>query len=213
LQARLAQQRWQAASSGLDDESRKRLLVNQDSVSMVQSQLAGLEAEQLQFAPRAPFSGRLRDMDPDLHVGQWMARKEKIALLVREDADWLIETWLDEESVQRIKVGDAAVFVTDSALSTQVALKVQTIDSDASHVLPRPELAAHLGGHLITREKNGQLVPERAVYRVSLVPQTMPAALRDKSWRGQVTINALSEAPAWRYLRQAFAVLVREIGF
>jgi putative peptide zinc metalloprotease protein len=213
LQARLEQQRWQAASSGLDDDSRKRLLVNQDSLSTVRAELAGLEAEQLQFAPRAPFAGRLRDLDPDLHVGQWVSRKEKLGLLVREDGRWLVETWLDEESVQRIKVGDSAVFVTDSAMATVLRLKVETIDRDASRVLPRGELAANLGGHLLTREKNGQWLPERAVYRVSLAPQQMPEALSDKSWRGQLTVNANWEAPAWRYLRQAFAVLVREVGF
>lgn len=213
LQARLAQQLWQAASSGLDDDSRKRLLVNQDSLSMVQTELAGLAAEQLQYAPRAPFAGRLRDIDPDLHVGQWVSRKEKMALLVREDGRWLVETWLDEESVQRIKVGDTAMFVTDSAMTTVLHLTVQAIDRDASRTLPRGELATHLGGHLITREKNGQLIPERAVYRVSLAPQQMPAALSDKSWRGQLTVNANWEAPAGRYIRQAFAVLVREVGF
>ena len=213
LLARLAQQQWQAASSGLDDESRKRLLVNQESLSTVQTELAGLEAEQLQFAPRAPFTGRLRDVDPDLHVGQWVSRKEKLALLVREDGRWLVETWLDEDAVQRIKVGDKALFVTDSVLMKSVHLTVQAIDQAASRVLPRGELAAHLGGHLMTREKNGQLLPERAVYRVSLVPQLMPADLSDKSWRGQLTINADWEVPAWRYLRQAVSVLVREVGF
>ena len=180
---------------------------------MVQTELAGLEAEQLQFAPRAPFTGRLRDVDPDLHVEQWVSRKEKLALLVREDGRWLVETWLDEDAVQRIKVGDKAFFVTDSVLMKSVHLTVQAIDQAASRVLPRGELAAHLGGHLMTREKNGQLLPERAVYRVSLVPQLMPADLSDKSWRGQLTINADWEVPAWRYLRQAVSVLVREVGF
>lgn len=51
---------------------------------MVQTELAGLEAEQLWYAPRSPFAARLRDIDPDRHVGRWLSRKEKMALLVRE---------------------------------------------------------------------------------------------------------------------------------
>jgi putative peptide zinc metalloprotease protein len=83
-------------------------------------------------------------------------------------------------------------------------------------VLPRPELAAHLGGHVLTREKNGQLVPERAIYRVTLMVEPNAAALAalaNQSWRGKLTIHARWEAPAWPYLRHAVAVLVREVGF
>jgi putative peptide zinc metalloprotease protein len=83
-------------------------------------------------------------------------------------------------------------------------------------VLARPELAAQAGGHLMAREKNGQLVPERAVYRVTLVlaeGQTLPEALNRKTLRGTVTVHARAEAPGLRYLRQASAVLVREFGF
>jgi putative peptide zinc metalloprotease protein len=93
---------------------------------------------------------------------------------------------------------------------------VLSVDRDATRVLLRPELAAHLGGHVLTREKAGQLIPERAVYRVMLEmdPAASPLeALATQSWRGQLTIHARWEAPAQRYLRQAFAVFLREFGF
>jgi putative peptide zinc metalloprotease protein len=93
-------------------------------------------------------------------------------------------------------------------------LKVVAVDRDASRVLPRPELAAHLGGHVLTREKSGQLVPERAVYRVALsVDDPAAAEWAVQSWRGHVTIHARWEAPGWRYVRQALAVVIRELGF
>jgi hypothetical protein len=41
----------------------------------------------------------------------------------------------------------------------------------------------------------------------------LPPALDAHVWRGRVTIHARAEAPATRYLRQASAVLVRELGF
>ena len=155
-------------------------------------------------------------MDPDLQVGQWLSRKEKIALLVRNDGRWLVETWLDEESVQRVAPGDSALFITDGAQSSALRLQVLAVDRDAARVLPRAELAAHLGGHILTREKAGQLVPERAIYHVTLAlepaSQSM-AELLNQSWRGKLTIHARWEAPAWPYLRQAVAVLVREFGF
>lgn len=70
-----------------------------------------------------------------------------------------------------------------------------------------------LYGESKTREKNGQLVPERAVYRVSLDVQAMPVELQALSWRGRLVIHGESASPAACYLRQALAVMVRESGF
>lgn len=214
LQNRLAQQRWQAAASGFDDESRRRLLVNQEILSTAQAELAGLEVEQLKFSPHAPFAGTLRDIDPDLQAGQWVSRNEKIATLVKAGTPWLVETWLDEEAVQRIRVGDSALFAKDSAEGPLLKLIVTSVDSDASRTLPRPELAAQWGGHVVTREKNGLLYPERAIYRVSLkADDASLGSASAQGLRGQVVIQAAWGVPAWRYFRQASSVLVRELGF
>lgn len=214
LLARVEKLRWQAASSGLDEDSRSDLMVNEQSLTAAQAELASLDTELRRYSPRAPFSGQLRDLDPDLRVGQWLARNEKIGLLVRDDGRWLVETWLDEEVVQRVSAGDSALFLADGPGHHVVNLKVTSVDRDASRVLPRGELDAQKGGHVLTRTKNKQLLPEHAIYRVAM--ELDAADLADwnrQSWRGHVTINAQWEAPAWRYLRQAVAVLIRELGF
>ena len=200
----------------MDTESRSHLLVNEVMLTTAQSELASLDTELLNYAPRAPFAGQLRDMDPDLQVGQWLSRKEKIALLVRDDGRWLVETWLDEDAVQRVAAGDAALFISEGGQNSVLHLRVVAVDRDSARVLPRAELAAQLGGHILTREKGGQLVPERAIYHVTLAldPSTQALAeLAHQSWRGKLTLHARWEAPAWPYLRQALAVLVREVGF
>jgi len=214
--ARVDGLRWQAASSSFSQEARDRWLVNEETLATAQTELAGVETELQLYEPRAPFTGRLRDLDPDLKVGQWIARKEKLALLVRDDGPWLVETWIDESAVQRVKPGDAAIFVTDGSQSTAIRLKVAAVDSDAAPVLPRPELAAQFGGHLLTREQKGQLVPERAIYRVVLHVESDAQSLGSvagSTWRGKLAIYSRWEAPAWPYVRQAAAVLVREFGF
>lgn len=213
LQARLEQQRWQAATSGFDDEMRKRWRVAEQVAATTQAELQGVAAEQHQFAPVAPYDGRLHLADPDLAPGQWVARRESLGLLVREGTPWRVETWLDEEVVARLRVGQGGRFVTDGGTGGVLALRVVEIDRDAARVLPRRELASVLGGHILTREKNGQLVPERAVYRVALEVQDLPADLAARSWRGQVVLHADWQSPASRYLRHAASVLVREAGF
>jgi putative peptide zinc metalloprotease protein len=216
LTARVDQLRWQASASAFDDQTRQKLLVAQETLATAQAELASVDTELRNFAPKAPYAGTLRDLDPDLREGQWLARKERLALLVKEGTPWVVETWLDEEAVQRIRPGDGAMFINDGADAAPLPLRVQAVDRDASRVLARPELAAQAGGHLMAREKNGQLVPERAVYRVTLELQqgeTLPAALSRQTVRGHITIHARAEAPGLRYVRQASAVLVREFGF
>ena len=212
-QARLELQRWQASTAGLDAESKRNLQVSQESLATVQAEMAGITAEETLYQPRAPFAGQLRDLDPDLQVGQWLARKERIGLLVRDDGRWVVETWLDEDDVRRIAVGDAGVFVTDSALGSVLHLKVTSIDQDAARSLPRPELSSLLGGHVLTREKQNVHYAERAIYRVVLETSHPPSTLAERSWRGKLTIHAQWEPPLWRYVRQALAVLLRESGF
>lgn len=66
---------------------------------------------------------------------------------------------------------------------------------------------------MVTRAQGKELVPERAIYRVTLTPDEMPQALAARSWRGHLTLHVQGQTLAGRYLRQAAAVLVRELGF
>jgi len=146
-------------------------------------------------------------------VGQWVGKKEPLAVLVRQGSAWRVETWLDEDDVARVQVGQTAKFFADSATGPLLTLTLSAIDRDVARVLPRKELASALGGHVVTREKNGQLVPERAVYRVAFDVQQMPESMQSLAWRGHINIHADWASPAGRYVRQVLAVLVREAGF
>ena len=213
LAVRLRQQQWQAANAGFDEDLRKRWKVAEQTLVTTQAEWQGLQAERQQFLPQAPYAGRFFWADPDLSVGQWVGRREALGVLVAQGTAWRAETWLDEDQVARVRVGQTAVFWPDSATGRMLQLQVAAVDQDAARTLPRHELASVLGGHVVTREKNGQLVPERAVYRVSLDVQGMPEDMQALSWRGRIVIHADSASPAARYLRQALAVLVRESGF
>jgi putative peptide zinc metalloprotease protein len=215
LLARIEQLRWQAEASAFDEQTRSRVQVAREALATALAELAAVEAELRDAMPVSPFHGRFRLLDPDLHPGQWIARRERIAQVVRADAQWTVETWLEDSAIGRVRVGDQARFVIDGAVGPVLALTVRSIDRDASRALPRSELAVPAGGHVMVRERGGQLIPERAVYRVSLSidqPEQIEA-LGPQSRRGQVTVEVVADAPAWRYLKQAAAVLVREFDF
>lgn len=217
LRARLDNLRLQVGASGFDADARQQWQVVQEALSTAEAEYAGLQAERAQHEPVAPWSGTLHDLAPDLQAGQWLQKRERLGVLVRDGSPWLVETWVPEEVVQRVSVGDEALFTTDAAAGPALRLTVQGIDRDASRVLPRPELAAQQGGHVLVREQSKAMVPEHAVYRVQLAPAPGSAdalsALDQHSWRGHLTIRVRSEAPLLHYTRQAYAVLMREAGF
>jgi putative peptide zinc metalloprotease protein len=216
LSARIAQLSEQAATSSFDEQTRTKLLVTEDTLATARAELASVNTELRNYAPRAPFAGTLKNVDPTLQVGQWLGQRERLALLIQDNSPWTVDTWLTEDDVRRIHVGDSARFYPDGSDSRTLALTVQAVDRDASRVLTRAELSNQAGGHILTREKNGQLIPEAAIYKVTLSLRDGPASLghlSNHSWRGQVTFVAQAEPPATRYLNQLGAVLRREMGF
>ncbi len=211
--------RWQSASASLSDDTRQHRLTAEEALQTAQTELDSLHAQARQLSPEAPWPGRWVNMDPDLHPGQWVAAHEAIGQLVKVDSPWIVETWLDEDNIARIQTGTSASFHADGGTSSPLGAEVISIDADASHTLPRPELAAQQGGHILTREQQGQIIPERAIYRVRLAIQRQTALTDEVAptdgmiYRGTVTFHAQGEAPATRFLRQIAAVLMRETGF
>jgi putative peptide zinc metalloprotease protein len=217
-QARLERVRWEAGAAGVNAEQRQNLRTLQQDEATARAELASVRAEMDLYAPTAPFDGVLRDVEPDLGPGVWVGKRERLAVLVKGGA-WQVETYLDEDAVRRIAVGDEARFFSDGAAAPVVALRVTGIDRDASAVLPSGQLAAQHGGSVIAREtrethdRPGQLVPDRAVFRVTLAADNETAGLTRQSWRGHVVIDGRWEAPALIFLRSALVVVWREFGF
>lgn len=213
LQLRLEQQRFLASTALFDDAMRRNWQVAEQSLNVTEAELEGVRAEQKQFIPVAPFEGNFLLAQPDLSVGQWVGKKEQLALIVSKTTPWRVETWIDEEDVARLEIGQSATFQADSATGEMLHLSLAAIDKDASRVLPRKELSSALGGHILTREKNGQLTPERSVYRVIFTVNQLPNEMMSQSWRGQVVVHANWQIPIQKYIRHAASVFFREAGF
>ncbi|MCQ4316478.1 HlyD family efflux transporter periplasmic adaptor subunit [Stutzerimonas zhaodongensis] len=210
--AQIERLRWLAASAGFGSDSRNRLQSTQEELATAEAELAGLDRELARYEPRAPFTGRLYDVDPDLHPGQWLTDKERLALLVG-DKGYRVETYLDEEAIKRIQPGNTARFVSDGGEGAVLRLQVSHVDIDTTRVLDDGRLAAQSGGHVLVRERRGQLIPEQGLYRVTLAVESPIGALAGQSWRGTLVIHGEAESLAGRYLRNALSVLLREAGF
>ncbi|MCE1241185.1 MAG: HlyD family efflux transporter periplasmic adaptor subunit [Azonexaceae bacterium] len=210
-EARRERLAWQSAAAGLDPELRRDWQVLDEQLITAEAEERSITADAARYRPLAPHAGHLRDLDPDLRPGQWLANRELVARLVGDGA-YEVVTYVDDEAIHRIAVGDRGLFTADGGAGPDVRLSVVRIDRDAARTLREPELATPFGGHVLVRERQGVLYPERAIYRVVLAVKA-DAVAPQNSWRGQVSIAGDWEAPGLRFLRHAGSVFFREAGF
>jgi putative peptide zinc metalloprotease protein len=201
----------QLESATVDADQRPNLQVLQQAVEVAQSELDQVKADMTQYAPIAPFTGALYYADPDLDVGGWVKYQEKLATLVSKDK-WIVETYLDEEVIRRIAIGDSALFMSDGRGQSAIKLTVVDIDQDATRTLPSALLSTPAGGSVMVREQNGQWIPEVASYRVLLSVKGDVGELNDVVLRGQVIIRGNWAVPLMRYIRSALTLIWREAG-
>jgi putative peptide zinc metalloprotease protein len=209
--ARSAAAAWAAQAAALDTELQPRLLVLR---RQSETALATFEAdlrEMERLAPTAPFAGVMLDVPPDLSADDWVARHERLGVLI-DPTHWRVEAYVDESSLNRIKVGNCALFLPETAGSKALWLKMEHIDHDATRVLADGMLASSRGGHIPVRERGNQVVPDRAIYRVIFsVNETW--AQQSFSARGTLVIYGTPTTLMGEFLRSAIGMLVRESGF
>ena len=212
LAARSASLNWQVAATGVDSKLREQQPVIEAQRSKVGSELKGLAQQQQQYILKAPFKGTVYLTNPDLAVGDWVGKSEKLGELVAQGG-LRVETYLAEADIHRLRVGNDGMFYPEAGSPAALKLTVENIDTDATHELADGMLASTRGGALPVREHARALVPEHALYRVVLRVQGEAVAQHLPVLRGQVVIH--SEAQSWLagYLRAVLAVVWREAGF
>ncbi len=202
---------WQSGAAAFDNATRKNWQLLQDQLAHANAEQATVGADLQRYQPVAPYAGQLLDIDPDLRPGQWLKSQEPLGELIGY-GPWQVVTYVDEEEIRRLSVGDRALFMADGLAGPNLPAQVASIDHNASRTLGEGALATLAGGHVLVREKAGVLYPEQAVYRVVLsLDADIPAG--NPLLRGRVAIAGRWESPVARFLRAAGAVAWREAGF
>ncbi len=209
--ARVSRLAWQAEVSGLDESLRARQPITVEELEAARAELAGATDELQRYTVIAPFPGVLADLAPDLRVGESVGRQQQLGVFIDPSA-WEVETYLTDAEVERVALGNGGRFLPETPGLPALALKVVRIDRDATRALPDAMLAVGHGGEVLVRERNNQLVPERAVYRVVLaVEEAAPAQAH--VLRGSVVIYGRPKSLAGDFLRSGAALAIREAGW
>lgn len=171
---------------------------------------AGLLRELERYRIAAPAAGRLLDLEPDLHSGQWVAGAEPLAAL-RGAGPPRIEGLLEEADIHRVAIGAEGRFFSDNLGLPALDVRVVDIERGALRAVDLPYLASVFGGAVPVREVGQELVPERAVYRLrlALTGDVTPPAME---LRGTAHLDATAESPLSKLWKSVAVVLLRESG-
>lgn len=199
--------------SGADDQDRASLIVLANELSEVDEELRGLERVSEKLIIRAPFTGIVADIDPELHGGLWINPKTPMAVLQTRKTP-RIRGYVGEQSVFRLQPGASAKFIPDNRELPIVNAKVGKIAEASTEQLDTPYLALPYGGTIAIEEaKKNELRPIEASYFVAMVlaDEANIPSLR-KAVRGVSIITGAPESFYARVKKQVLKILVREMG-
>ena len=211
---RESSERELAGLSGLPDgEQRRAQIQGQHDKYAAEAGAFRDEAARLQLL--APFKGQLVDVDPSLAAGVWVAPRQALGMVI-DPTGWVVEAFIPEADVGRVRPGDAARFHPTGQPFGILEGKVIEVDSTRSATLPHPALDAAAGGPIATLPNQQQSPtpgrsPRESLYRVRIVVNGSPALPRIAI--GEVRIAG--EGRAWlpAAVNRILAVGVRELGF
>jgi putative peptide zinc metalloprotease protein len=202
---------WQIAARGSDADLLARSTVVEQEYGAALAEQKALTTQKERLDVVAPIGGRAVDLFDGIAPGVWLPAKTRLLSVIDPDGT-VVEAYVDEADLDRIAIGNGATFFSEADSLIEVKATVQDIARASTRVLTEPTLASAAGGPITVRPtKQNTLVPDRTLYRVTLIPAAgkIPP---DRILRGTVLIQGRAVSLATRAMRVIRAVLVRESG-
>lgn len=203
---------WKNSAAGLTQnlrDQRKSLVAEQKKVS---NELSGLHLELAQYTITAPMNGRFYVHDLNLKLGSWLGNNEVIGTVV-DTSEWKVTAYLQANQLQRVQIGDRGYFYPETAGQPKTAITIKSIDRDASHTLTEAMLASSHGGEILVRQKGQHLIPEHALYKVTLSLDKEYSFDKPRKLRGKIVLQGVARAYTDNFIRTAMAIFIRESVF
>ncbi|RON44423.1 biotin/lipoyl-binding protein [Pseudomonas frederiksbergensis] len=171
----------------------------------------GLAAQRERLLIRAPQTGKVRDLLPQLNAGRWLSPKEALARVVEEGAR--LRGYLAEAELWRVATGAHGRFIAEDPMHPAVAVQLSEIDANGAGFIEQEALTSdHHGPIAVRRDQSQRPEPVQAQYAVRLT--TLDSiATPTQPLRGVVVVQGRSESLLGTAWRRMAALGVRESGF
>jgi putative peptide zinc metalloprotease protein len=212
-----AAQRSQALQSRVQLEHSEEHLQERQPVLIQQWQEAQAEFtsyrdELGKLQVTAPFSGRIVALASDLKPGRWLPQPQALAVLA-DGRHMEAYAYLEESRLGLLDTTRPARYISDNPDIAPIPMQVVSVDTVAVGQLDKPMLASLFGGPIATRaDQTQRLVPESALYRVTLRPTAVGLGMQQLD-RGVVHLQGTAESLLYKAYRTVAGVLIRETGF
>ncbi|RON38258.1 peptidase M50 [Pseudomonas frederiksbergensis] len=171
----------------------------------------GLAAQRERLLIRAPQTGKVRDLLPQLNAGRWLSPKEALARVVEEGAR--LRGYLVEAELWRVTTGAHGRFIAEDPMHPAVAVQLSEIDANGAGFIEQEALTSdHHGPIAVRRDQSQRPEPVQAQYAVRLTTLDT-IATPTQPLRGVVVVQGRSESLLGTAWRRMAALGVRESGF
>jgi len=211
VQHHLEELQYEQAATGIDAEARARSLISASELETQRQRLASLIAQISQLAITAQQSGVVKDIDPSMQVGTWVANATPLFSLMNSEIQD-VYAYSGEAELGRLEVGQSGTFYPEGGGREPFEVQLTEIDYFGVTQLEQLYSASVFGGDVAVRETPaGELIPSRAIYRIHLNP--VESTMEERVIRGTVKIAAFRRSLAGRAWRFLAATLIRESSF
>lgn len=202
-----AQRNLRNANISRDTDESYAVLLNRFEGEVSSRQSAELLGDRLDVM--APVDAIFRRQDTNLALGEWLPQLTRIGFVVPERGTVDAVAWLEADAVASISIGAPVRIFTMQSVMPWRGQVIAVSDSAASE-LPVTALSATHFGNVLVRPHNGVLVPEQAVYRVTIRVEGVESDDLRHVMYGNVAISSAPRSMGERYVRAIVATLARE---
>lgn len=211
LKARLAQ-----SSFDTDEKSLRLIAIQELAAKKIQKTQLLNKLKKLVY--RAPVSGELLDVDPQITAGIWVNRKQQLGLITNHH-NLEVFGYFKEEALEEIQAGWVGEFIPDSLLISRSKVRITTYNPVPVDELAVPILAEPHGGQIPVHSRQDpgsghKISPVGSWYQIKLETDqnSIPDAVKDQITRGIVRLKGKPQSFAARVARRVAGILLREFA-
>ena len=156
----------------------------------------------------AEFDGQIVDMNSNLMAGQFIKQTDLFLRVVKKDHH-KITAYIDEQNLNRFKMGDRATFRPNYALFTSYDAVIGSIDAVDSRVVDFSILSSVYGGEIPSQNIEGDIEPLKTIYKVTL---STDVDFKNQITAGHVNLFGEADQPIRVMMLSAIQTLRRELS-
>lgn len=208
-----AQWKWQLDQQPFDEELRAQGPALRKRWEAAQQAVDGFRAEQQRLLLRAPFDGRVVDVNDALHAHGWLKAGE-LVLGVVGAGGVRGEAFVDEADLAQLAAGERVRFAAALPEAPTLRCQVSGVDRLNLAVLDEPYVASVYGGTVPSVHRpDGSVAPLDSTFRVRFDRCTGAPQALTREWPGRAAISGESRSLAMRFARWLTALMRREASF